>query len=231
MVLLINKPYQELRGLELKNVHIIGTGGLAKEVIGYIESEMPKRYKIVGCWYDEPFNNHDFNSFYSGNIKDFKRNYNPEEVVILTMANNLFRKGYVTDEFSDLEITYDTYIHPSCEVSKFARIGEGCVLAPQVIITADAIIKDHTFMNTECVIGHDTVIESFCCLFPKVEVCGQCYIEENCTFGIGSIVLPGVRMKKNSKLDAMSVLRETVTKSALFVGNPAEPVKIYDDKL
>lgn len=211
----------------LKNIHIIGNGGLTKEIISYIESEAPKRYNIIGCWYDEPFNNNIFDNFYSGTIDDFKQNYKPSEVVILAIANNIYRKKFINEEFHNLEITYETYIHPSCEISKFSTIGVGCIFAPQVIITADAVIGDHTFLNTECVIGHDTVIDNFCCLFPKVEICGNCHIEENCTFGIGSIVLPGIRMLKNSKLDAMAVLRKNIAKSALFAGNPAEPVKIY----
>ena len=213
----------------MKNVHIIGTGGLAKEVIGYIESENPKRYNILGCWYDESFNSTDYDKYYSGTITDFKNNYNPQETVLIAIANNQYRQNYVRNEFNGLKITYETYIHPSCEISKFAKIGQGCVLAPHVIITGDATICDHIFMNTECVIGHDTIVESFCCLFPKVEVCGNSYIEENCTFGIGSIVLPEIRVHSGSKLDAMSVLRHSLDQPALFVGNPAQPVKFYDE--
>ena len=123
----------------------------------------------------------------------------------------------------------ESYIHPSCNISSFSKIGLGSILAPQSIICADAILKDHNFLNTECVIGHDTIIEKFCTIFPKTEICGDCYIEEGCTFGIGSIVTPGVTMKSDSKLDAMSVLRQNFNQSAMFVGNPAKPVRIYKD--
>tara|TARA_B100001939_G_scaffold347624_1_gene369831 strand:+ start:467 stop:1105 length:639 start_codon:yes stop_codon:yes gene_type:complete len=211
----------------MKKLHIIGTGGLAKELISYIESEKPKRYKIIGCWSDKNFNNEKYGKFYSGTIQSFKRHYKSNEAIIIAIANNEARKRLISD-FETIKPLYETYIHQSCIISDFSKIGIGCILAPRVIICADAIVQDFVFMNTECVVGHDSLIESFSCLFPKVEICGDCHIEECCEFGINSIVLPGIRLKKSSKLDAMSVLRKNYDKSALYIGNPAKPVKLFD---
>jgi len=209
----------------MKKLHIIGTGGLAKELIGYIESEAPKRYEIAGCWSEENFNNKQFKEYYSGNITKLKETYQKSELVIIAISNNDIRRRLIEEELKDVDVKYETYIHESCIVSKFASIGKGCIFAPYVIVCADAVIKDFVFLNTEVVIGHDSTVESFCCLFPKVEICGNCYIEESCVFGINSIVLPGLRMKRSSRLDALSVLRKTYNKSAIFLGNPALPVK------
>jgi acetyltransferase EpsM len=211
----------------LKKLHIIGAGGLAKELIGYIESEAVRRYSIIGCWADDGFNNPKFANFYKGTISELKANYSQDEFIIVAIANNRIRKSIIEEELAPLNATFESYIHPSCEISPFCEIGVGCFLAPQVILTADCKLGDHTFLNTECVIGHDSVVLDFNCLFPKVEICGDCFIEESCTFGIGSLVLPGIRMKEGSKLDAMSVLRESVSESAMFVGNPAKAVKIF----
>jgi len=211
----------------MKNIHIIGTGGLAKELIGYIEGEENKRYVISGCWGEEDFNNTKYEKYYRGKIEEFKKNYKDNECVIIAIASGRTREGMMKDQLHDLKIDYETYIHPSCEISPFSDIGVGCLLAPQVIICADAQVGNHTFLNTECVVGHDSIILDFNCLFPKVEICGDCFIEKFCTFGIASLVLPGIRMKEGSKLDAMSVLRKSVNSSAMFIGNPAKPVKIY----
>tara|TARA_Y100000591_G_C21809461_1_gene687012 strand:+ start:815 stop:1465 length:651 start_codon:yes stop_codon:yes gene_type:complete len=214
--------------ITLKKLHIIGTGGLAKELIGYIEAETERRYIIVGCWGDEEFNNPMFSNFYKGTIKEFKKNYNQDESIIVAIASNKIRKSIIEEELGQLDATFESYIHPSCEINPFCEIGVGCLLAPQVILAADCKVGNHTFLNTECVIGHDSVVGDFNCLFPKVEICGECIIEESCTFGIGSLVLPGIKMREGSKLDAMSVLRETISESAMFVGNPAKAVKIFN---
>lgn len=211
----------------MKKLHIIGTGGLAKELIGYIEAEAHRRYSIVGCWADEGFNNPKFSKFYKGTIDELKTQYRQEESIIVAIANNRIRKSVIEGDLGQLDVSFESYVHPSCEINPFCEIGVGCLLAPQVIMAGDCKLGDHTFLNTECVIGHDSVLLDYNCLFPKVEICGDCFIEESCTFGIGSLVLPGVRMKEGSKLDAMSVLRESAADSAMLVGNPAKVVKIF----
>ena len=213
-------------GRTLKRLNIIGTGGLAKELISYIEGEVDRRYEVAGCWGDQDFNNPRFSGFYKGTIEEFKASDRSDEFVIVAIANNRIRKSIV-EELGQLSAKFESYVHPSCEISPFCEIGEGCLLGPQCILAGDAKLGNHIFLNTESVIGHDTVVLDFNCLFPKVEICGDCFIEESCTFGIGSLVLPGVRMKEGSKLDAMSVLREGVADAAMLVGNPAKPVKIF----
>lgn len=211
----------------MKKLHIIGTGGLAKELIGYIEAEGDRRYSIVGCWADDVFNNPKFSNFYKGTVGELKNQYKQDEFIIVAVANNRIRKSIIEDDLRGLDFAFESYIHPSCEINPFCEIGVGCLLAPQVILAGDCKVGDHTFLNTECVIGHDSVVSDYSCLFPKVEICGDCFIEASCTFGIGSLVLPGVRMKEGSKLDAMSVLRESIGKSAMLVGNPAKAVKVF----
>jgi sugar O-acyltransferase (sialic acid O-acetyltransferase NeuD family) len=210
----------------MKRLHIIGAGGLAKELVGYILGEGHARYEIIGCWSDEPFNNSAFDRFYGGKIEVFKQTFSAGDCVILAIASPFLRRK-VYEELRDFDLVFETYIHPSCEISPFAEIGKGCILAPHTLIVGDPILKDFVFTNTEVVVGHDTVIGEFCCLFPKVEICGDCVVEENCVFGINATVLPSVRVKKNSKVDAFSVLRDSFPESALFVGNPAKPVKSY----
>ena len=215
--------------LNMKKLHIIGAGGLAKEILSYIIGEENKRYQIIGCWAENQFNNDKYAQFYSGNFDKFKKEYNCEEYVLMAVANSKIRRKIIEETLVNLDINYENYIHPSCNVSTFSDIGKGCILAPQTIICADAVLKDYNFLNTECVVGHDTTLGDYCTLFPKVEICGDCFIETGCTFGIGSIVTPGVIMKENSKLDAMSVLRENYNMTAMFVGTPAKPVRVYKD--
>ena len=213
----------------MKKLHIIGAGGLAKELIPYIVSEEKKRYDLIGCWADENFNSYKFAHLYLGNLEKFKKEYNNIDSVLVAVANIKIKRKIIEKTLVNLDINYENYIHPSCNVSLFSDIGKGCILAPQTIISADAILKNHIFFATGCFIGHDTTLADYCTLFPRVKICGDCFIETGCTFGIGSIVTPGVTMRENSKLDAMSVLRENYNMTAMFVGNPAKPVRVYKD--
>ena len=89
----------------------------------------------------------------------------------------------------------------------FAR-SEWAAFSSTSYLSSDCKLGNHVFMNTECVVGHDSVVLDFNCLFQGRSL-RNCFIEESCTFGIGSLVLPGIRMKEGSKLDAMSVLRDS----------------------
>lgn len=209
------------------DIKILGTGGLAKELIGYIEGESNPRFNIVGCWADEDFNNSAFSHLYRGDTAHFIRNLSAKDNVIIAIASPRVRKTLVS-ELATADITFVTYIHPSCEISPYAKIGTGCILAPGVMVVGDAVLESHVFANTEVVIGHDSRVGSYTCIFPKVEICGDCNIGRECVFGINSVVLPGNSMADGSKLDAFSVLRDSTNAAALFSGNPAVPIKHYD---
>ena len=92
----------------------------------------------------------------------------------------------------------------------------------------DAKIGSFVFLNTEVVVGHDSHVGDFSCLFPKTEVCGDCDIGESVIMGINSVILPGNTLVNGSKLDALSVLRRSYKFSGIFSGNPARLVKKYD---
>ena len=55
------------------NIHIVGTGGLAKELIGFIESENTRRYNIKGCWDPKNFDVDVFSKFYCGSQEELKK--------------------------------------------------------------------------------------------------------------------------------------------------------------
>ena len=181
----------------------------------------------MGVWSEEPFNNEAYQKYYSGNIEDFKKRYQQDELAIIAIANNIVRKNIIEQDLKNININYMTYIHPSCEVSKEAFIGQGCILAPGCIVCADAKINDFNFFNTHCTVGHDASIGSYNCFFPKVEICGSSKILTNTVFGINSIVLPEVEIHKNSKIDAMSVVRRSTKEEGLYSGNPARLIKSF----
>lgn len=209
----------------MKKLNIIGSGGIAKELIAYIENEEKERYEIRGVWSSDIFNNEKYQKYFKGNVDDFKKNYIKDEVVIIAIADNNIRKKIVEKDLKNLDIKYTSYVHPSCEISKYASIGIGCIFGPGCIICADANIQDFNFFNTHCTVGHDTKVGSYNCFFPKVEICGSCEVSSNCVFGINSILFPKVKMHPNSKLDAGAILRRSTKSEGLYYGNPARLIK------
>ena len=188
---------------------IFGSGGLAKELIGYMEGSC----EIVCLVSTEPLNNPRYAYQVLEKAPDIDAHY------ILAVADPQIKRKIVAEN-EDMLISY---IHPTCTVSPYVKVGKGCILAPQSILTGDCELGDFVFLNTNATVGHDTKIGSYTTMFPNTEVCGDCDIGEDCVFGIGSYVLPKVRLPSGSKASAGSVVRKSIEHAATLYGDPAQP--------
>lgn len=205
----------------MKKYVIFGSGGLAKELIGYIANEHGVD-TIAAIVSTEPFNNPEytksFNVRNSIEIGEF-----PECEFLLAVAQPDVKRAIVSKN----EDRWGTYIHPSCEVSPFAKIGRGCMLTPQCIVVGDAIIEDFVFMNTNATVGHDARVGQWSTMFPNTEICGDCQIGPGCIFGIGSYVLPDRHLSAGIQVSAGSIVRHSYQNSEhagiILQGNPAKP--------
>lgn len=81
---------------------------------------------------------------------------------------------------------------------------KGVFIGEHSIVTARAIILSHDFVAGSRV---DT------------------FIGDNCFVGVGSIVMPGVRIGDGSVIGAGSVVTKDIPPGSLVVGNPARVVK------
>lgn len=190
-------------------VIIFGSGGLAKELIGYIEGT----HEIVCLVSTEPLNNPKYPYQVVTKAPDV------EAVYLLAVADPDLKRKIVAEN----KDRWVSYVHPSCHVSPYATLGKGCILAPQSLVCGDAVLGDFVFFNTNATTGHDTRIGSYSTLFPNAEVCGDCFIGENCIFGIGSYVLPKVSLPTGTKVSAGAVVRKSIETPDTLYGDPAKP--------
>ncbi len=193
-------------------VAIFGSGGLAKELLGYLACDA--RYEVACVVSTEKFNNQSYAEQYrvlaeapSERLGYFLAIADPE-VKRLIVAKN-----------ADMWITY---VHPTCTLSPYARIGRGCLFAPQAIVAGDAVIEDFVCFNTNATVGHDSRIRSYTTLFPNAEVCGGCDSGEGVMFGIGAYALPGVNVAAGAKVSAGAIVRKSVLEAVTVYGDPAK---------
>jgi sugar O-acyltransferase (sialic acid O-acetyltransferase NeuD family) len=200
-----------------KKYVIFGSGGLAKEIIGYIVN-MYGYDAIKAVVSTEPFNNVEYAKLFNV-VDEIKFGEYPEAEFILAVADPKIKKIIVQKN----EDRWATFIHSSCEVSPFAKIGKGCILTPQSIVVADAILGDFVFLNTNATVGHDSIVGNYTTLFPNTEICGNCNIGQNCIFGIGAYAVPNVNLVDNTKVSAGSIVWNSYDEPCLLIGNPAKP--------
>lgn len=197
-------------------VAIFGSGGMAKEVIASLHGDA--RYEIVCVVSSEPrFNNPAFAHFpiYEHIPADIG-----EDVRYILAVSMPDAKRAIVAQNRDLWITY---AHPSCFISPYAKIGKGCVFAPQAIVAGDPTIGDFVFFNTNATVGHDSRLGDYTTLFPNTEVCGDCDVGEGAIFGIGAYVVPGRRIVAGAKVSAGAIVRKDVLTTDTVYGDPAAP--------
>jgi sugar O-acyltransferase (sialic acid O-acetyltransferase NeuD family) len=200
---------------------IFGSGGLAKELIGYIANDQGLA-AIAAVVSTEPFNNPEYTKYFPVRSSIEPGEFAGCEFLLAVAQPDV--KRIIVDKNED---RWGTYIHPSAEVSKFAKIGKGCVLTAQCIVVGDPVVEDFVFMNTNATIGHDARVGKWTTMFPNTEICGDCIIGENCIFGIGSYVLPGKKLANGVKVSAGSIVRHDYDQEShrdiVLQGNPARP--------
>lgn len=194
---------------------IFGSGGLAKELIAYVEE--------VGATVACVVSSQSFNSNrYKHLVKpELEKGEYPDALFLMGVSDPNLKRMFVERN----EDRWATFIHPTATVSRYADVGYGCILAPQTIITGDAKIGDFVFMNTNSTVGHDSIVGEYSTLFPNSEICGDCDIGGDCLFGIGSYVLPKVSMPRGTKVSAGAVVRKSVVQAVTLYGDPAAPRK------
>lgn len=201
---------------------VFGSGGMAKEVIGYLESDGHEVAYVVS---PEPFNSVAFANSYDV----YKKHPGGNLPCLLAVADPVIKRRIVA-EYPDAP--WMTYAHSSAFVSRHATIGRGCIFAPQALVCGDPEVGEFCFFNTNATIGHDSVLGAYSTLFPNTEVCGDCDLGEDCLLGIGAYVVPGMTLPAGSKVSAGAVVRESLAAPATVYGDPrgAYRVRFHEDK-
>ncbi len=138
------------------------------------------------------------------------------EELIISIGNNKIRQEIVNKNLAN---KYGIAIHPSAIVSPYAEIGEGTVVMQGAIIQAGARIGRHCIINTGAKVDHDCVIEDFAHISPNATLCGNAQIGEGTQIGVGSAVVPGIKIGRWSLICAGSVVTTNIPDKCVAAGN------------
>jgi len=201
-------------------IYLYGASGHAKVIIEILELGKKK----IGGLIDE---NSAISSIMEYAVYEkMPDNFNNEsDSFIVSVGGNAIRKKLV----AQLNVPFDTAIHPSVNISKSAKIGEGTVIMGGVSVNADAKIGKHSIINTNCSVDHDCVIGDFVHISPNVALEGDVTVEEGVHIGIGACVIQGIKIGKWATIGAGTVVIKDIPAFAVVVGNPGEIIKYQEE--
>lgn len=113
-----------------------------------------------------------------------------------------------------------TLIHSSSIISSSVCIEEGTVVMPNVVINTNSTIGKAVILNSSSIIEHECNIEDFVHISPNVALAGNVNIKKLTHIGIGSCVIQGLTVGKNSLIGAGSVIVKNIKDNIKAYGNP-----------
>jgi sugar O-acyltransferase (sialic acid O-acetyltransferase NeuD family) len=146
----------------------------------------------------------------------------PGALALVAIGDNGTRKRVV----QTCSHAFGQAIHASTVVSKFSRIGVGCMIFQGAIVQANASIGHHVIVNTGAQVDHDCVIADYVHLAPSVTLCGTVQVGEGSLIGAGATVIPGIKIGKWAVVGAGAVVTKEVPDYAVVVGVPSKILRI-----
>jgi len=201
---------------------IVGGGGLGREVKSWL-LQTPEWASAVflGFLDDTMSNDNPFQLLHAGGIAVHKPDSSSayfcaigDPRARLRIAHDLRAKG----------ARFPILCHPTVVIGDGCRIGEGCVLCPGAIITANVQLGEFVIVNAHASIGHDARIGNGCTLSGHCDVTGYASLDEGVFLGSHASVLPRARVGAYAKVGAGSVVLKSVNPGATVMGVPAKQI-------
>ncbi|MDD0811810.1 acetyltransferase [Curvibacter sp. RS43] len=180
----------------MKRVVIYGAGALAREVVGHHQAMAANRdvdFEFVGYFSDSgpdaSFENETGLPF----IEAAGQSTLSQCAFLVCIADPAGRQA-VTERILQAGGSLTSYVHPTAIVLKSARVAEGCIFFPHVVVSANARVGRGVVINSYSGVGHDVVIGNFTTISAQVDLMGHVQIGHSCFFGSGARVVPGKKI-------------------------------------
>ncbi len=116
-------------------------------------------------------------------------------------------------------------VHPSATISPSAKISPGVVIMAHAVVNADAVIGRGTIINTGAIVEHDCNVGNFAHLSPRVAIGGHVQVGDRSWLGIGSTVIPNIKIGAGSIVGAGATVVHDVEDWVVAIGTPARTLK------
>jgi acetyltransferase-like isoleucine patch superfamily enzyme len=125
---------------------------------------------------------------------------------------------------------YDDYSIAEYFRSQGAQIGEDCFFSIRKLSSEPYLVKIGNHVAVSRGVSFITHNLGWCFRdeVPDLQVFGTITIEDNCNIGPYSILLPGIKIMRNSIIGAGSVVTKDVPTNSIVAGNPAKVIASID---
>ncbi len=206
----------------MKELIIVGASGFGREMVKYIEDINAKK----PTWYLKGFIDDNLRALEGypcdydviGTIKDWEPSQGEEFVCALAFPDV---KKKVVELLKAKGAKFATLIHPSVMLHSYCSIGEGVVITPNSVISANASVGDFVSVLGSSV-AHDACVGNWSTLSGKCALNGHVQVGEGVYMGCGVLVAPSKKIGDHATVGIGSVVISNVKPGTKVFGNPAK---------
>lgn len=160
------------------------------------------------------------------------------------IIKNLNQDDYYIDyDTVNKLVEYPSYINESIRIEKGAVIRKNVTLEKGAIILMNASVNigakigEYSMIDMNVVVGSNAVIGSRVHVGAGSVISGTMepasnipvIIEDDVFIGAGTVILPGIKIGKNSVIGAGSIVTKDIPCDVIAYGNPAKIIRKIDD--
>ena len=208
-----------------KNLYIVGARGFGRELAlafplwpGFYDHYLIKGFlddkadALVGLGEYPPI---------VSSVEDFSPGEN--DVVVCGLGMVQWRRKYIEILLAK-GARFETLVHPCSTVFPTARIGVGCLVMNNVLISANVRVDDFVLLHDNVVLGHDTKIGTHSVLENGVFAGGGVRVGSCATIHTRALIVPHQCVGNNAVVGAGSVVIRNVKDGSTVFGNPAQRI-------
>jgi len=212
------------------NIIIVGAGGFGREVYAwayetYLKSKN-NNYKIKG-FLDDNLKSLDGFNINSKVLSDINNYLVAENDRFIIAIGNIDTKKKIVKKLEGKGAQFISLIHHTAIIAPTAKIGEGCIICPFVLVSDNVIINDFSTLNFYSSCGHDAAVGKYSILSPYSTLNGFSVIEDEVFLGSHSTVTGSIKIGYRSKVSANSVAMNDAPRHSLVYGVPGKTKVIF----
>jgi len=143
---------------------------------------------------------------------------------LVTIANINLRTEIV-NQLPNLT-NYHTHIDKRAIImDKNVIIGKGSIICAGAVLTTNVKVGDHSQINLNSTIGHDTIVGDYFTCAPGVNISGNCCIGRDVYIGTNASVKDNVKICDSVVIGMNAGVLKNIATPGTYIGTPCEKIK------